>query len=146
MELEEEVPETPPALRACCLQSEGGDIREESVYGYLEVDTEDGLAICHVVPILVQEDKALVAVPAPAWSKVASGRYLPKGTLSKAILLEVAAVEEGIEGLGGESVKIWMGYLNAGPRRVFRWEKPRSQGRWALAKWATRRCLLQRLC
>ena len=71
------------------------------------------MAVCHIIPILVQEDKALVAVPGPAWSRTAAGRYLPKGTLSKAVLLEVAAAEEDIEGLGGETVKIWMGFLHS---------------------------------
>lgn len=42
MEIEEEVvPETPPALRACCLQAESGEVREHYELGYLEVDTED---------------------------------------------------------------------------------------------------------
>ena len=66
-----------------------------------------------IIPILVQEDKALVAVLGPAWSRTAAGRYLPKGTLSKVVLLEVAAAEEDIEGLGGETVKIWMGFLHS---------------------------------
>lgn len=95
------------------MQAESGEVKEHYELGYLEVDTEDYLAVCHTIPILVQEDKALVAVPGPAWSRTAAGRYLPKGTLSKAVLLEVAAVEEDIEGLGGETVKIWMGFLHS---------------------------------
>ncbi len=119
MEIEEDVPVTPPGLRACCLQSESGECREHYELGYLEVGTEDGVAICYVIPILVQEDKPLVAVPAQAWSRTASGRYLPKGTLTKAVLLEVAAAEEEIEGFGGEVVKIWMGFLSAEAEGTF---------------------------
>ena len=34
MEIEEEVvPETPPALRACCLQAESGEVREHYELG-----------------------------------------------------------------------------------------------------------------
>ena len=90
------------------------------------------MAVCHIIPILVQEDKALVAVPGPAWSRTAAGRYLPKGTLSKAVLLEVAAAEEDIEGLGGETVKIYgvppfRGRGIISPRRV---RRTRSFGIW----------------
>ena len=129
MELEE-VPETPIALRAVCLQSEEGETRRHYELGYLEIDSEEGTAFCQVIPILVNEDKALVAVPGPAWSRAAAGRFLPRAALSKAVQLDVAVAEE-LDSLGGEVVKIWMGYLNVELEAAFQVgesDEPGTQG------------------
>ncbi len=111
MELEA-VPETPIALRAVCLQGEDGETRGHYELGFLEIDSEEGTAFCQIIPILVNEDKALVAVPGPAWSRAAAGRFLPRTALSKAVQLDVAVAEE-LDSLGGGVVKVWMGYLHA---------------------------------
>lgn len=125
MELDE-VPETPVSLRTVCLQDEAGETREHYELGFLEIDTEEATLFCQVIPILVSEEKVLVAVPAPAWSRTTSGRYLPKGSLSRAVLL---------------------GFLSPELEGSFQLEKQRSLGRRrSRTIKERRRCLSPRLC
>ena len=111
MELDE-VPETPVDFRSRVLLTGGGIAREHYDLGVLEIEAEENLVFTEIIPILEGEGKLLVAVPGGAWHRSVTQRYLPRNALSKATLLEVAAVEaDDMESLGGASVKIWMGYL-----------------------------------
>lgn len=115
MDQAEEVPETPPSLRASLLVAEGGAAREHYELGYLEADSEEGAVFCHLIPVTVAEGRVVVAVPSQVWNRAVSRRYLPRGALSKAILVEVAAAEaEDLESITGTTVKVWLGLLDPG--------------------------------
>ena len=43
----------------------------------------------NLVPIAVHQIKLLVAVPFEAWNRTVAERILPRGALSKAVLIEV---------------------------------------------------------
>ena len=115
MEPDEVVPDTPPSARASVFVAEDGTAREHYDLGYLEVDSEEGAVICQLIPVSLAEGKIVVAVPSPVWNRTVQRRYLPKSALSKAILVEVAAVEVGdLESITGTSVKVWLGLLDPG--------------------------------
>jgi len=69
-----------------------------------------------VVPITVVAGKLLAAVPFLTWHRTPSRRILPRGGLSRPVLVEVAvpleAEEGGVEDQAGVSVKAWIGFLS----------------------------------
>ena len=111
---EEIVPNTPPSIRACCFAWEEGLLRQHYDLGWFEVDTEEGTIFCHTIPILEIEGKVLVAVPEPAWNRAVQRRFLPRSSLSKAILVEVQIAEpDSLDAMGGSgAMKLWVGLLN----------------------------------
>ena len=74
----------------------------------------DGASLsCSIIPVAEVEGLLLVAVPHNAWHRLAAKRYLPRGTLAKAVHTEVLAAEPGDRGKphGHFKVKLWLGIL-----------------------------------
>ena len=130
---DENVPDTPPSIRACCFAWEEGLLRQHYDLGWFEVDTEEGTIFCHTIPILEIEGKVLVAVPEPAWNRAVQRRFLPRSSLSKAILVEVQSTEtDSLDAMEVAGVmKLWVGLLSQEMEPTFNLgecEEPGAQG------------------
>ena len=75
---------------------------------------EEGTGSCEVIVVSEADGKLVVAVPSTAWARKLAERRLPRGSLSKVVSVEVAAVSPEERGLlvEGATVKLWVGLLD----------------------------------
>ena len=80
----------------------------------LDFETEEGQTSVAFVPIAQIENRFLVAIPLHGWNRAVTKRLLPKGGLSKPVLVEVSGtVLDSSEEQGFQvDVKAWVGLLS----------------------------------
>ena len=111
-----ELPGLPEEVADALLVSEDGSSREQYEIASLTFTSGAGEdKVINLIPITIINGKLLVAVPLGAWHKTAGRRLLPRTVFTKAVKVEVLAVnsDEPSECLDAAPLKLWVGYLDA---------------------------------
>ena len=94
---------------------DGETADEEFLVGSLTIPSEEegDPEVFEVIWVCSLDERALVALPQPAWHRRAALRRLPPGALVRATAVEVAAAGRGSRAVRAEGVriKIWLGFL-----------------------------------
>ena len=96
------------------LVTEEGVARTDYQLCHLPFEVEAEALEVNLVPIAVHQGKLLVAVPFEAWNRTVAERILPRGSLSKAVLIEVlvAYVVQPEVVLTKAPMKLWVGLMD----------------------------------
>ena len=111
-----ELPGLPEEVADALLVLEDASSREQYEIASLTFTSGAGEdKVINLIPITIINGKLLVAVPLGAWHKTASRRLLPRTVFTKAVKVEVLAVnsDEPSECLDAAPLKLWVGYLDA---------------------------------
>ena len=105
-----EIPEGGPSL----LTDEGGGNKLCPIC-HLAFQKGEQTHTVNLVPIAISEGCLLVAAPEEAWSRVVAERLLPRRSLTRAVLAEVAVVRQADPATvldAEEPMKLWVGFLD----------------------------------
>ena len=95
------------------LVEDTGSIRHHYDLANLSWKVEEETRAINLIPIGRFQNRLIVAVPKDSWHRTIQERYLPKGALSKPILIEVAtALHAEPTAPLDEKLKVWIGYLD----------------------------------
>ena len=103
-------------LESGLLVQRGQEPRKHYELAHLLFEAEPHPFSVNFIPIALIERQLLVAAPKAVWNKAVGERLLPKGALSRAVLVDVLVAstdlpEEQLEDHPG--IKVWVGFLQA---------------------------------
>ena len=103
-------------LESGLLVQRGQEPRKHYELAHLLFEAEPHPFSVNFIPIALIEGQLLVAAPKAVWNKAVGERLLPKGALSRAVLVDVLVAstdlpEEQLEDHPG--IKVWVGFLQA---------------------------------
>ena len=109
-----EQPIAPQDVLDALLVTEEGVARTSYQLCHLPFEVEAEALEVNLVPIVVHQNKLLVAVPFEAWNRTVAERILPRGALSKAVLIEVlvAYVVQPEVVLAKAPMKLWVALMD----------------------------------
>lgn len=109
-----EQPIAPQDVLDALLVTEEGVARTSYQLCHLPFEVEAEALEVNLVPIAVHQNKLLVAVPFEAWNRTVAERILPRGALSKAVLIEVlvAYVVQPEVVLAKAPMKLWVALMD----------------------------------
>ena len=106
------------ALSDCLLVREEGVRSESFELCHLRLAVERGDTYKYIAFIAIAriQGALLVALPSDCWHRTVARRVLPRGALSKPVLLEVSFLGDETESL--RKVQVWVGFLSPAAMQI----------------------------